>query len=380
MSMKFETNDRPSNDIINALSNDNTPLSKIPFPTNVEEPYNNFLESLSSESYKNAIENFRKYTNVQHNLHGSNNIQFIMMLLMQSVSKITQLEQNHHRELENLAVELIMKEMSIPEGSLKFDVKIVTDGNIDSSDFNHSENQVNKPSVEIDDENFIIDEDLEKTKRRLINSIIQGSSKRGHYMYHLVEDKLNEIINNESIIPVYGVMMSINDILYWQLDDDIMKSLSGGNGGDPSIAGKEQIDRNTEPPTIYARGVNFPVLVHEIIKGIMELFAIQGLPENYEEFEKEEDTIENENWDLRVGPSIWSKLRSQFPIEIIIDNEKIEQQNYLLVEIFKLPAKEFLYFMREIMKESDEGKRMMNELMNKIVNSFNDDEYENTDE
>ena len=47
-----------------------------------------------------------------------------------------------------------------------------------------------------------------------------------------------------------------------------------------SIAGKEEIDPETDPPTIKARGITFPVLVHELVKGTMELLATQGLPDD----------------------------------------------------------------------------------------------------
>jgi len=210
----------------------------------------------------------------------------------------------------------------------------------------------------------------------MINAIIQGASKRGHFMYHIVEDRIKEIVGNENIIDMYGRMMSINDIMYWQLSDEMIKQMGGGDGGEASTAGKEEVDRNTTPPTIHVRGINFPVILHELIKGIMEVFAIQGLPENYDMFKDETDTMENETWDLRLGASIWKRLRSQFPIEIILEEDKIELQNYLLVEIFKLPADEFLHFMREVMKGSDEGKRTMNELMVKVNNRDNDDENE----
>ena len=111
----------------------------------------------------------------------------------------------------------------------------------------------------------------------------------------------------------------------------------------------------------------------------MEVFAIQGLPENYDSFKDEEDTMESEMWDLRLGPAIWRKLKSQFPIDILLDDDKVELQNYLLVEIFKLSAYDFLYFMREIFKGSEESKTLMNQLMEK-VNHRDDEEYEDDDD
>ena len=90
--------------------------------------------------------------------------------------------------------------------------------------------------------------------------------------------------------------------------------------------------------------LSFPVLVHEIIKGLMELFSHQAEPEDKDLFQQvmeKEDTLEKEVWDLRLGPAIWERFRGQFPEEIIQDETKRELQNWILVEIFKLPAKKF---------------------------------------
>jgi len=83
----------------------------------------------------------------------------------------------------------------------------------------------------------------------------------------------------------------------------------------------------------------------------MELFAIQGRPtdeegnedeEAWSEIEGSEDTLEKEMWDLRLGPAIWDRVRRQFPEEILLDENKFELQNYLLVEIFQTTCKTLL--------------------------------------
>lgn len=366
MSMKFETNDRPDVGVQMSLLLNQTTFSNVIFPQNVEEPCENFQEVLASESFKNAIENIRKY-------NGNNFVvnQFSLLTLSTVFSKcyheIINIEKNHYNELESLAVNLVLKEMGIPDNVFIFDVKIEKPNGSDLNNVQHNKkNSNNKTS-----NNENAEESNEILKRRIINSIIQGSSKRGHFMFHMVENEIKDIVGDNKIINLYGRMMSINDVLYWSLPDTIINSVSENN----SYAGMTKIDRNTNPPTIYARGINFPVLVHEIIKGIMELFSVHGLPENYESFKDENETIENETWDLRLGPSIWRIIRSQFPEEIILDEDKKELQNYLLVEIFKLPANVFLEFIKEICEETDKGKKMINHLYNKIT-SLDDDYFE----
>lgn len=384
MAMDFDTPDRPDQGLQDKLSQGDTPLKKVPLPSTGQEPNKNFQEVLASERYRQVVSNLRKYlgdrTPIQRGMEG---VMQLQQTLMNAHNTVVRIESNHKEELEQLAVELVMKEMGIPEGAIEFDAKIVGMGEIDMDDFGHDDdNQENPEQVDVENEIEIFNElqnlDLEKAKRRMINAIIQGASKKGHYMFHLVPERLQQITGNPNILNLYGTLMSINDINYWQISDDLIKGLGS------SAAGKESVERPEDEDgtaKVVARGINFPVLVHELIKGTLELFAIQGRPEGdegFEDVESTEDTLEKEMWDLRLGPAIWDRIRSQFPEDILTDENKVELQNYLLVEIFKLPAKNFLVFMKEVLSGSARGKRMMNELMDGINKMFNDQEYEDS--
>ena len=385
MAMDFDTADRPDPQLQNKLSQGETPLKKIPFPS-TNDANKNFQEILASERYKQVVSNLRRYVGagapVQRGMEGLMQLQG---LLMNTHNKIVRLENNNREELEQLAIELVMKEMGIPEGVIEFDAKIVGMGEIDTTDFNKEEDQEENPQqVDIENEIEIFNElegfNLERAKRRMINAIIQGASKKGHYMFHLAPERLQQITGEPNILNLYGILMSILDVTYWQATEELLK------GSPNSVAGKESVERPDEndpegKPKIIARGVNFPVLVHELIKGVLELFAIQGRPEdetNFEDIESSEDTLEKEMWDLRLGPAIWDRIRGQFPEDILTDENKVELQNYLLTEIFKLPAKKFLVFTKEVLSGSDKGKRMMNELMDGINKMFNEQEYEDS--
>jgi hypothetical protein len=384
MAMDFDGADRPDQGLQDKLSQGETPFKKVPLPSTGQEPDKNFQEILASERYRQVVSNLRRYlgdrTPTQRGMEG---VMQLQMTLMNAHNTVVQVERNHREQLEQLAVELVMKEMGIPEGAIEYDAKIVGMGEIDMSDFEHdNEDEENPEQVDIENEieifNNVQNLDLEKAKRRMINSIIQGASKKGHYMFHLVPERLEQITGNPNILNLYGTLMSINDINYWQISDELIKGLGG------SSAGKESVERPEDEEgtaKVVARGINFPVLVHELIKGTLELFAIQGRPENdegFEDVESTEDTLEKEMWDLRLGPAIWDRIRNQFPEDVLTDENKVELQNYLLVEIFKLPAKKFLVLVKELLSGSDRGKRMMNELMDGINKMFNDQEYEDS--
>ena len=199
-----------------------------------------------------------------------------------------------------------------------------------------------------------------KQKRRFLNQLIQGASKKGHYMFHLVEEELNEI--NPELINLYGVMMSINDLVYWIMPDQttMMMAQSGA-----SIAGKEEVDLETDPPTVIARGITFPVLVHELVKGVMEVLAANGLPSDPNKAKRvidSEDTLVAEVWDLRLGPVIWEKFRESYPEEILQD-EKVIIQSYLFSELASMDVRDFFKLTKLILSGSEEGKNEVNQIV-----------------
>jgi hypothetical protein len=390
MPMDFDSQDRPDQGVQNDLAAGETPLKKIPFPQTGDEPNKNFQELLASERYKQVVAKMRQYTGTNATIRGTQGMTPLMQQMMSAHNQILQFEQNHRRELEQLAVELVMKELGIPEGSVQYDARIIGMGEFNPEDFNHDQEEQGgeeegEQEMDFGNEIEIVNDleklDLEKAKRRFINTIIQGASKRGHYMYHYVEERVRQIIGNDRIIGLYGIMMSVNDALYWQLPDEQMKAM--GQSG--NIAGREDVDRQTDPPTVKARAVNFPVLIHELIKGTLELVALQGRKrdeegneEDFSDVEDSEDTLEKEMWDLRLGPAIWDRIRSKFPEDVLTDETKGIIQLIVFQHIFKKPAKEFLVFMKEVVSNSDNGKRLMETLVRAIEEDINNYDYEQT--
>ena len=393
MPMDFDSQDRPDQGVQDDLAAGETPLQKIPFPETGDEPNKNFQELLASERYRQVVAKMRQYTGTNATIRGTQGMSPLMQQMMSAHNQILQFEQNHRGELEALAIELVMKELGIPEGSVQYDAKIIGMGEFNPEDFNHDqegeeeggEEEGGEEEMNFGNEIEIVNDleklDLEKAKRRFINTIIQGASKRGHYMYHYAEERISQIVGNDRLVGLYGIMMSVNDALYWQLPNDTMKAM--GQAG--NIAGREDVDRQTDPPTVKARAVNFPVLIHELIKGTLELVALQGRKrdeegneEDFTAIEESEDTLEKEMWDLRLGPAIWDRIRSKFPEDVLTDEDKGIIQLMVFQHIFKKPAKEFLVFMKEIVSNSENGNRLMETLVRAIEEDINNYDYEQT--
>ena len=192
-------------------------------------------------------------------------------------------------------------------------------------------------------------------------------------MFHLVEEDLNTI--DRDLINLYGVMMSVNDLVYWIMPDQttMMMAQSG-----ESMAGKEEVDPETDPPTVIARGITFPVLVHELIKGVMEVLATQGLPDDPRQAQMvmdSEDTLVAEVWDLRLGPVIWEKFREAYPYELM-DDDKLEIQNYLFSEFSRMDAKDLFRLSKNILAGNEEGKEGLRNIVKGIMEEMKKQNYE----
>jgi len=354
MAMDFDSADRPDSGVQSKLSQGETPLKKIPLPKTGNEPNQNFQELLASERYKQVVQKVRQYTNIQTPMVGMQNMMPLMQTMMMAHNEIVQTEREHREELERLAIDLVMKEFGIEEGDIEFEAKIVGMGEIDTQDFNRDQPGQQQPEMEeVEIEQELFDDlqtlNLEKAKARLIGSMIQGASKRGHYMYHYVTDKIREITGSESLINQYGILMSINDTLYWQVSDQQMKASMGGGGGGNMVGGKESIDPNSNPPKVMAQGLNFPILVHELIKGTFEVIAaIKGQ----------------------------DRIRSQIPEDVLTDENKKNIQLMLFSHIVKKPAKEFLVFMKEVISGSENGRNLMKIIVDSIEAEIRNYDYE----
>jgi len=169
-----------------------------------------------------------------------------------------------------------------------------------------------------------------------------------------------------------------------------MSSMLGGGGGG-GMGGSEEVDIQTDPPTIKVRAAMFPVLVHELIKGVHELIATHGQPDDPAQAEMvmaTTDTLENEFWDLRLGPILWEKLQESLPDEIFEEGQRTIQAA-VLQKFYGLSAKEFHVIAYKIMKGSPDGKKFVSDLVSDIKNQmtksqfgdlFNDDDDDDNDE
>jgi|TARA_R110001606_G_scaffold76551_1_gene177016 hypothetical protein len=372
--------ERMSPDIESKLKSQDHPLGKHQAFPDVDKDGipDNFEELIASQRFQDVVQKVKDATGVEN--IDPQTFMSLQPMLMQAAQRILQIESQNKEVLENLAVELVVGEMGIPEGDLQFDAKLEKP-NMSGMQQKPKEKKKKKelefPNFEMEDEaaKRLQKLDLEKQKRRFINSLIQGSAKKAHYMYHLVNERLNDI--NPDLVGLYSIVMSVNDLMYWVMPD--MEGMIGGGGAEQAMAGKEELDLETDPPTIKAKGLMFPILVHELYKGVMEYVSAHGLPSDpdmAQEVIGMEDTLPAEIWDLRLGPVIWEKFLEVYPEDFFNTDEQKRIKNYFYFKFVSLEAEEFLKLAKEILSGSQEGKNQVKKMIDGIVNQLKQEDYE----
>jgi len=373
--------ERMSPDIQKKIEDRDTPLSDNPaldIDIDGDGVVSTFEEKLASKRFQDVVNKVKQYTGLT-DISGPSAFMELQMMLQRAVQDVKRIENENEEYLENLAVDLVTKEMSIPEGAFQFDVELLSGmGQIDTSNMRRQseepedEDVLEKFGVESDDAEDDLDDfmaafekfDMEKAKRRFINSLIQGAAKKGHYMFALVQDELNRL--DPRLLNLYGVLMSIADLMYWVVPDQMTQMMAGSGEG---VQGSEEVDDTTDPPTIKAKGLFFPILVHELLKGVYEVLGTQGLPDDPKAAEMvmmSQDTLPYEIWDLRLGPVIWEKFIEAYPENLFEDDLK-EIQNYLFSRFSALSTEEFFEVAREIISGTEKGKKIVKRMVDEII-------------
>jgi len=262
---------------------------------------------------------------------GNKNIMQAMMRNLQLLPEISKIEAPYRDILEMEAVDIVKKAYPlINYADIEIDAKIT--------------NELSSEGGEDEEEPSTAPEDK---KRRIINAITQGSSIRGAFAYLLFRESLDTL--DENLIEKYNELLNITFGAY---DDDqvIALALAMLSQKQPIGAGKSEIkyDQEKDKFVIYARAINFPFLVHEIVKGLYEILSLQGFStdrEKNKQLVKRVDKAINEPEDQRYGKFIYDGI-NQLWADSEFEDSRV--RDFLYTEIYRLEDTEFMSFIDNI--------------------------------
>jgi hypothetical protein len=334
------------------------------------------VQRLISNRFQKVAEKLSEVTGIED--LSSQQVQgMVYQEMMRKLPTIMRIEGAHREELEELAKEAALEETEIPADWYEIEALLnrqpINTGNFrmnPEDEEDEEEDEDEKPEIPSFDVEDLTDEELlelEKHKRNIINAIIQGAAKKGHYLFQKPEIKARLDAIDPSLYRDYLGIMSINDFLYFSMEQMIEMMSQTGQG----VAGKVELKNNDDdeegdegeegeekPDTkIVAEGMIFPILCHEIIKGLEEAKGRYGLPKDpslRQKVQGQVDTLSNEPMQLRIGPEIVEKLRFALPDEMYDESNK-GLINWFHTLLYQIPAQEFLEIIGNAISQ-DESK------------------------
>lgn len=210
----------------------------------------------------------------------------------------------------------------------------------------------------------------EVNKRQLINALIDGYSKKSNYFFEQrgVKEKLDAI--NPQLYPLYKKAMPLIDATYFTNESNIDRAAKGeGIVGavEPKIM--EDPDTGERKQGIEANAPIFPILCHELVKGVNMVTSRKGYPKN-PELRKltlgQTETLRSETDTLRLGPGIVDYLQNKMPM-YLVDGSNPTLKMFFIVALYQLRPEAFTNLFGDLISPNEADNESAKNVLDTIV-------------
>jgi hypothetical protein len=302
------------------------------------------LKNKSGESYKQNI--------------GDKDLARVMQETQNLLPEVIDAEEGYRDELEMLAAQIVSEYYPIIDmQNIKIDAKIVGMGDMN---IQPGENEVSADNAPTE---------AEKAKRTIIKGIGQGGSTRGAFSYQTFKEYLDEI--NPALIEKYNNILKLSLFGVYDNEKAIALLLSLLAQGQKAQGGESEMDYDEENKqfVIKARAICFPMLVHEIVKGLFAIIGTKGFGPDKEKNQaivNAVDKLENEPRDIQYGKFMYDAINNLY-IESDIDDARVRE--LFFAKLFTMPEAEFILFIENAINDelTSQQKQYATNIMNKLA-------------
>jgi hypothetical protein len=275
---------------------------------------------------------------------GNKSLMQTMRLTQGLLDEIIDAEEGYRDELEMVAAQMVTDAYPIIDyANIRIDAKIVGMGDMNIQMDQNSEDPTSPDFGEDDPEKL-------KAKRRIINGITQGASIRGAFGFMLFKEYIDQI--NPALVEKYNEILKLAFGIY---DDEnaIAMMLAMLAQGQKAQGGESEMeyDEENEQFVIKAKAICFPMLVHEIVKGLYEIVGTEGFGADKEKNKAivgAVDKLSNEPRDLQYGKFIYDAI-SKLYNESDVEDARVRE--LFFAEVYKLGDDEFFPFIENAVND-----------------------------
>ncbi len=337
------------------LVNDKTSLGKHPiFPDGHED---SFTEKIMGNRFKEVVNRYKRHNNVD--AIDNDKVKSEMLSMLKGTMSF---EQNNKKALEKLAVDMVREEFDMDEDMVEIEAILTENITLEGTKKNPLPA---KYDIDFKNHDELVKANKEVYKRRFVNAMIQGAAKKCHHMFQMVEDELSDI--NPKLPNAYSKLMSAADYMYY-IQPNMEEGIAGG------VVRVEFPTKDNPKVKIIAHAMVFPVLIHELVKGVMEVLSAKGLPKKKmgEFVINKADFLADEPWDMRIGPALWERFTDVF------DSEDFHLKHHVYNDLVALPVDDFNKQMKEIMAGTKEGKKLVKTMVEGIKKDMSNEDFNET--
>ena len=346
-------------EVLSELESNNIHIQEIlPELTDSDQSY---VEMIASERYVELVRSLEQKLNKK--LTRADMPQ-LFGAVYQLVDELSEIESSHKQALEKEAVNIVLelpefthvKEL-VDQGHLKINAKLGAKYTLDQllSDPPNEENDL-APEEQMNELMFdaLHDIDEKVLRRKFANTLIQGNAQNKAALYHLAKNQLDKI--DQGLILKYGILLATTDLGFFAFPRP------SGNIPNIDALGSAEIDSEQDSYTVTAYGAVFPILVHEITKGLMEFLSITGdSPDVARKVHAQADKGAHEHTDLAVGSKIDAAIRKFIPYD------KLKYLPYIHKQLISTVPIEDI---KEILRGDSKGEEKMRSILNNIIQSY----------
>jgi hypothetical protein len=253
------------------------------------------------------------------------------------VPEIVNAEDGYRDELEMVASQMVTDAYPIIDyANIKIDAKIVDMADINLPEPDEEQDPAMPDFGEDDPEKM-------KAKRRIINGITQGASIRGAFGFMLFKEYLDAI--DDTLVEKYNEILKLSFGIY---DDEnaiaMLLAMIAQQQNTPGGESEMEYDEENEQFVIKARAICYPMLVHEIVKGLYEIVGTEGFGADKEKNQAivgAVDKLSNEPRDLQYGKFIYDAISALYN-QSEIDDPRVRE--LFFAELYKSSDNEFFPF------------------------------------
>jgi hypothetical protein len=275
---------------------------------------------------------------------GSKDLRTVLAQSQTVLNEIVAAEDGYRDELEMVAAQMVTDAYPIIDyANIKIDAKIVGLDDLDIPNPPEGEDPASPDFGEDDEEKM-------KAKRRIINGITQGASIRGAFGFMLFKEYIDDI--SSELVQKYNEILKLAFGIY---DDEnaiamMLAALAQGakmQGGESEM----EYDEENQQFVIKAKAICFPMLVHEIVKGLYEIVGTEGFGSDKEKNQAivgAVDKLSNEPRDLQYGKFIYDAI-SKIYNDSNVDDPRVRE--LFFAELYKTPDDEFFPFIENAIND-----------------------------